>query len=77
METSSLYAPLRGTLNDDGIKACVFGRMEGRSGETVGCVMFTQFDRRRKWSRKEINSFKYMAKILSVALTEQASSGQA
>ena len=45
--------------------------LEGRSGETFGYTVFTQFERKRKWSHKEYNTFKYLAKILSVALSEK------
>ena len=45
--------------------------LEGRSGENFGYIVLTQLDRKRKWSRKEANTFKYLAKILSVALSEK------
>ena len=70
MGASNLPPLMRGVLKNDGIISCVWGRLEGRAGEEFGCIMFTQFDRKRKWSRKEINTFKYIAKILSVALAK-------
>ena len=70
MGASNLPSGLRGILKSDGIISCVWGRLEGRAGEGFGCIMFTQFDRKRKWSRKEINTFKYITKILSVALAK-------
>lgn len=70
MGASNLPSGMRGILKNDGIISCVWSRLEGRAGEGFGCVMFTQFDRKRKWSRKEINTFKYITKILSVAIAK-------
>lgn len=70
MGASNLPSGLRGILKNDGIISCVWGRLEGHAGEGFGCIMFTQFDRKRKWSRKEINTFKYITKILSVTIAK-------
>ena len=66
----NLPASIRSKLRNDGIYAFVWGKLEGRAGEPFGYMMFTQFNRTRKWSRKELNTFKYLSKIVSVALVE-------
>lgn len=67
----NLPPALKSTLKNDGIYAFVLGKLEGRGGENFGYMMFTQFNRTRKWSRREINTFKYLAKIVSVRLVDQ------
>lgn len=67
----NLPPALKSKLKNDGIYAFVLGKLEGRGGEHYGYIMFTQFNRTRKWSRREINTFKYIAKIVSVALVER------
>ena len=71
VSTSNLHPVLKKLLNDDGMSSLVMCALEGRSGETFGYTVFTQFERKRKWSHKEYNTFKYLAKILSVALSEK------
>jgi hypothetical protein len=68
--TCNLPPALKSKLKNDGIYAFVLGRLEGRTGENYGYVMFTQFNRTRKWSRREMNTFKYIAKVISVMLVE-------
>ena len=68
---SNLNPTLKNLLKNDGMIALVICALEGRSGENFGYMVFTQFERRRKWSQKEINTFRYLAKILSVALAEK------
>ena len=69
--TSNLNPVLKNLLKNDGISSLVICRLEGRSGETFGYVVYTQLEHKRKWSRKEINTFRYFAKILSVVLAEK------
>ena len=69
--TSNLKPALKNLLKNDGMIALVICALEGRSGENFGYMVFTQFERRRKWSHKEANTFRYLAKILSVALAEK------
>ena len=71
ISTSNLHPALKNLLKNDGMASLVICGLEGRSGETFGYAVFNQFDRKRKWSRKETNTFKYLAKILSVALSEK------
>lgn len=71
---SNLPPGLKSKLKNDGIYAFVLGKLEGRAGEHYGYVMFTQLNRNRKWSRKEVNTFKYIAKILSISLVEKYAS---
>ena len=71
VSASNLHPELKTLLKNDGIISLVICRLEGRSGKTFGYAVFTQFERRRKWSRKECNTFRYLAKILSVALAEK------
>ena len=66
--TCQMQPALKNALKNDGMCAMVICGLEGRSGETFGYLVFNQFERRRKWSHKEVNTFKYLAKILSVAL---------
>ena len=73
ISASNLCPALKSNLKNDGIYSFVMGKLEGRSGEHYGCVMFMQFNRTRKWSRKEVNTFKYISKIVSVALVERYS----
>lgn len=68
---SNLNPTLKNLLKNDGMIALVICALEGRSGENFGYMVFTQFERRRKWSQKEINTFRYLAKILAVALAEK------
>ena len=67
----NLPPALKSRLKNDGIYAFVLGKLEGLSGEHFGYLMFTQFNRTRKWSRREINTFKYLAKIISVRLVKE------
>ena len=69
--TCSMQPALRNLLKDDGMISLVICGLEGRSGKNFGYIVLTQLDRKRKWSRKEANTFKYLAKILSVALSEK------
>ncbi len=69
INTCQMQPVLKNTLKNDGMCAMVICGLEGRSGEVFGYLVFNQFDRRRKWSHKEVNTFKYLAKILSVALS--------
>ena len=71
INTCNLHPSLRNLIKNDGMTALVICALEGRAGETFGYVVFTQLERRRKWSRKETNTFKYLSKILSVALSEK------
>ena len=71
ISTCNLHPSLRNLIKNDGMTALVICALEGRAGETFGYVVFTQLERRRKWSRKETNTFKYLSKILSVALSEK------
>lgn len=71
ISVSNFPPVLKNQLKNDGICSFVLGKLEGRAGEHYGYVMFTQLNRSRKWSRKEVNTFKYIAKILSVALVEK------
>ncbi len=71
ISTSNVQPVLKNLLKNDGMTALVICALEGRSGESFGYVVFNQLDRKRKWSRKEINTFKYLAKIISVALSEK------
>lgn len=68
---SNLPASIRSKLKNDGIYAFVWGKLEGRAGEPFGYMMFTQFNRTRKWSRKELNTFKYLSKIVSITLVDR------
>lgn len=71
ISVSNFPPVLKNNLKNDGICSFVLGKLEGRAGTHYGYVMFTQLNRSRKWSRKEVNTFKYIAKILSVALVER------
>ena len=71
ISASSLHPVLKNLLKNDGMISLVICGLEGRSGETFGYTVFNQFERKRKWSKKESNTFKYLAKILSVALSEK------
>lgn len=73
ISVSNLPFALKNNLKNDGIYSFVLGKLEGRAGDHYGYLMLTQFNRTRKWSRKEINTFKYIAKIISVALVEKYS----
>lgn len=64
---------VKNKMKNMGIGSCVIGRLEGRAGTHYGYIMFVQFDRKRKWSRKESNTFKYISKIISIALVERYS----
>ena len=70
ISSSNVQPTLKNLLKNDGMNALVICGMEGRAGGTFGYLVLTQFDRRRKWSTKEINTFRYLAKILSVALAQ-------
>ena len=69
ISTSQIHPSLKNALVNDGMSALVICGLEGRSGETFGYLVFNQFERRRKWSHKETNTFRYIAKILSLALS--------
>lgn len=71
ISTCNMHPGLKNLLKNDGMISMVFCGLEGRSGETFGYLLFNQFDRKRKWSRKETNTFKYLAKILSASLSEK------
>lgn len=69
----NLPPAMKNKMKNMGVDSCVIGRLEGRSGTHYGYIVFTQFDRKRKWSRKEANTFKYISKIISIALVERYS----
>lgn len=69
----NLPPAMKNKMKNIGVGSCVIGRLEGRSGKHYGYIIFTQFDRKRKWSRKEANTFKYISKIISIALVERYS----
>ncbi|MDD6394646.1 MAG: diguanylate cyclase [Firmicutes bacterium] len=68
---SNLTPAAKNSMKNANIGACVIGRLEGRSGSHYGYIVFHQLDRKRKWSRKESNTFKYITKIISIALVEK------
>lgn len=71
----NMQPTLKNTLRNDGMNALVICALEGRGGENFGYLICTQFDRKRKWSQKETGTFRYLAKIISVALAEKYASG--
>ncbi len=68
---NNLPPSVKNNMKNSNIGACVIGRLEGRSGSHYGYIIFNQLERRRKWSRKESNTFKYITKIISIALVEK------
>ena len=70
ISTSMLQPSLKNMLQNDGMNALVICALEGRAGENFGYLVLTQFDRKRKWSNKETNTFRYLSKILSLALAQ-------
>ena len=68
---SNMHPVLKNLLKNDGMISLVICGLEGRTGETFGYMVFNQFERRRKWSQKETHTFRYLSKILSVALAEK------
>ena len=71
VSTSNMHPVLKNLLKNDGMISLVLCALEGRSGQSFGYMVFNQFERKRKWSHKEVNTFGYLAKILSVALAEK------
>lgn len=68
---SNLLPVVKNNMKNATISACVLGKLEGRAGTNYGYIIFSQLERKRKWSRKEANTFKYIAKILSIALVDR------
>lgn len=71
VSTSNLLPLVKSNMKNVAISACVMGQLEGRAGTNYGYIIFSQLERKRKWSRKEANTFKYIAKILSIALVDR------
>ncbi len=71
INSGNLPPTCKNSMRNVDIGSCIIGKLEGRSGSHYGYIFFTQWERKRRWSRKEANTFKYITKIISIALVDK------